>query len=274
MVTQAETRAAWNKLAADFDTRITPHNIAFAERILQRVNLRPEVRFLDVAAGTGALSIPAARLGAQVVAIDISPAMIERLMARARAERLSNVEGRVMDGQNLELEDEMFDFAGSMAGLMLFPDLPRGLREMVRVTKPTGRVLVIAFGPPERVEFVAFFFRALREVVPDLSDASLADPPLPFQLANPQVLSQRMVEAGLHDVQVETETLHVPFRSGHQLWDELMASNPIATLLVADLTDKQKGAVRQILDRLVRERAGGSDVAMLTLQLNIGLGTR
>jgi len=56
------------------------------------------MRFLDVAAGTGALSIPAARLGAQVMATDISPAMVKRLNARAREEGLPNLDARVMDG--------------------------------------------------------------------------------------------------------------------------------------------------------------------------------
>src|SRR5690606_11409635 len=115
---------------------------------------------LDVAAGSGALSLPAARLGARVLAVDISPGMVERLAARARAEGLANLETRVMDGHALELEDNTFDLAASQFGVMLFPDLPRGLSEMARVTRPGGRVLVVTFGPFEQVEFIGFFIRA------------------------------------------------------------------------------------------------------------------
>ena len=56
----------------------------WANEGLRRADLRPGMRFLDVAAGSGALSIPAARLGAQVLAADMSPVMLERLKARAR----------------------------------------------------------------------------------------------------------------------------------------------------------------------------------------------
>jgi ubiquinone/menaquinone biosynthesis C-methylase UbiE len=99
------------------------------------------MRFLDVAVGSGTLSIPAARLGAQVLATDISPVMVERLRARADKEGLPNLETCVMDGQALELEEGSFDISGSQHGVSLFPDMPRGLRELVRVTKPEGRVI-------------------------------------------------------------------------------------------------------------------------------------
>ena len=107
------------------------------------------MRFLDVAAGSGALSIPAARLGAQVLATDQSPVMLELLGARARKEGL-DIETRVMDGHALELGDNSFDRAGSQFGVMLFPDMAKGIREMVRVIKLGGRALVHAYGDPHQ----------------------------------------------------------------------------------------------------------------------------
>src|SRR6185503_14857855 len=112
---------------------------------------------LDVAAGPGGLSLPAARLGAKVVATDWSPAMIARLEARAREEGLADVSGRVMDCHALEIDDETFDLTGSQFGVMLVPDQPLALREMARVTRPGGRVLVIAYGQPAELEFLGFF---------------------------------------------------------------------------------------------------------------------
>jgi ubiquinone/menaquinone biosynthesis C-methylase UbiE len=135
---QDQTRGAWEKIAAGFDEFATPLTIHLSEEALRKVGLRSGMRFLDVAAGSGALSIPAARLGAQVLATDLAPTMIELLNERAREEGLSNLEGRVMDGQALDLEDDTFDISGSQNGVSLFPDLKRGLRELVRVTKPGG----------------------------------------------------------------------------------------------------------------------------------------
>ena len=140
---------AWDAIAEGYDRYVAPQEVELANEALRLVGLGPGERFLDVAAGTGGLSLPAARLGAEVLATDWSPAMIERFEARVREEGLSNAEGRVMDCHALDLPDDSFDVTGSQFGVMLVPDQPRALREMVRVTKPGGRVLVIAYGSPD-----------------------------------------------------------------------------------------------------------------------------
>lgn len=83
---------------------------------LRLAGLKSGDRFLDVAAGPGGLSLPAARLGAKVLATDWSPAGIERFEARVRAEGLSDAEGRVMDAHALEIDDDTFDVTGSQGG--------------------------------------------------------------------------------------------------------------------------------------------------------------
>jgi ubiquinone/menaquinone biosynthesis C-methylase UbiE len=139
---------AWDAIAEGYDRYVAPQEVDLANETLRLVGLEPGKRFLDVAAGTGGLGLPAARLGAEVLATDWSPMMIDRFAARVREEGLSTAEGRVMDCHALDLSDDSFDVAGSQFGVMLVPDQPRALREMVRVTKPGGRVLVIAYGPP------------------------------------------------------------------------------------------------------------------------------
>ena len=270
---QEATRSAWDSIAAGYDEFATSTNMALAEDALRRVGLRPDMRFLDVAAGAGALSIPAARIGAQVLSTDISPAMLERLTMRAQAEGL-NVESRVMDGHLLAIEDDTFDISGSQFGVMLFPDLPRGLRELVRVTKPGGRVLMVAFGPPTEVEFLGFFLGAMRAVIPGFSGLPMDPPPLPFQVADPEVLRQRMTEAGLRDVRIERVNHRMEFLSGRQMWDWVTTSNPIGAMLVADLSPEQSVAVQQALDGKLRERSGGSGPATLTNPVHIGIGSK
>jgi len=152
MTAPEQSRDAWDRFAAGYDEAITPFGMGIAEDALRRVDIRPGMRLIDVAAGGGALSIPAARLGAQVLAIDFSPAMVGRLDARIREGGLSNLETRVMDGHALELEDDTFDITASQFGIMLFPDRPRALAELARVTRPGGRALMVVFGPPPYVE--------------------------------------------------------------------------------------------------------------------------
>ena len=178
-----DTREAWDDIAAGYDEFVTPTHMWLGNEALSRVGLAAGMRFLDVAAGSGALSIPAAHRGARVTATDISPAMVARLEARARAEGCQ-IETRVMDGHALALEDGAFDVAGSQYGVMLFPDLARALGEMVRVTKPGGRVFLVVYGPPAQVEFLGFFMGAIQAVVPGFTGPTLDPPPLPFQVAD------------------------------------------------------------------------------------------
>jgi ubiquinone/menaquinone biosynthesis C-methylase UbiE len=266
---------AWDGIAAGYDRFVAPGEEPIAQAGLGLAGLQPGDRFLDVAAGPGGLSLPAARLGAEVLATDWSPAMIERFEARVREEGLPNAEGRVMDAHALDVEDDTFDVTGSLFGVMLVPDQPLALREMVRVTRPGGRVLLIAYGSPAEFQALQVFIAALQAVNPGFE--GLPDDPLPleFQVADPDVLCRRLTDAGLRDVTVDTtheERLEIG--SGQQLWDWMLGSNPIAGMIVGDLTPEQQAAVRRVLDEMLRRRSQGTGPAVLTAPLNIGVGTK
>jgi ubiquinone/menaquinone biosynthesis C-methylase UbiE len=277
-VTTAEEHAAppeaWGAIAEGYDRYVAPQEIDLANEALRLAALEEGERFLDVAAGTGGLSLPAARLGAQVLATDWSSAMIERFNARVRDEGLRDAAGRVMDCHDLDLPDGGFDVTGSQFGVMLVPDQPRALREMVRVTKPGGRVLVIAYGHPTELEFLQFIVAAMKAVAPEFP--GLPDDPLPleFQVADPEVLRRRLTDAGLKDVRVERTAERPSFASGREMWDWFFYGNPIAEMVVADLTDQQRGTLRQVLDGMLGERAGANGKAVLTNAVNIGVGTK
>ena len=265
---------AWDAIAEGYDRYVAPKEAALADEAFRLVGLKAGERFLDVAAGTGGLSLPAARLGAEVLATDWSRAMIEQFEARVRDEGLSNAEGRVMDCHALDFSDNSFDVTGSQFGVMLVPDQPRALREMVRVTKPGGRVLVIAYGSPAELEFLHFFISALEAVAPDFPGVPDDPPPLEFQVSDPEVLRQRLTDAGLKEVRVERRAETPAFGSGQEMWDWVLYGNPIPGMLVADLTEEQQARLRQVLDGMLRERSGGNGPAVLTNPVNIGIGTK
>lgn len=270
MTTPEQMRDAWDTFAAGYDEAVTPFSMRIAEDALRRVDIRPGMRFLDVAAGGGALSIPAARLGAQVLATDFSPAMVGRLNARAREEGLSNLESRVMDGHRLELEDDTFDISASQWGIMLFPDRPRALGELARVTKPGGHALMIVFGPPPKVEVFSFFFGAMRAAVSGFTPPQ--DSPL-FSLQDPEKLRREMATAGLKDIRVETVNHGMEIQSATYLWDMLTSAAPPIGAVVGNLTEEQRAAVQQALDGMFRQRFGGGP-AVLNMQVHIGIGTK
>src|SRR3546814_411330 len=230
MITTAtsKTREAWDGIAVNFDRYVTPTaNWALAKTALRLACLKPGMQFLDVASGSGALSLPAARLGVNVLAVDISPVMIERLNARAEEEGLSNLKGQVMDGHQLDLDDNTFDIAGSQFGVMLFPDFRQGLSELLRVTRPGGTVLLVTFGPVRKVGFLGLFVSAVREVKPAFSPFPPDIAPLPFQVSEEGTLERKMKEAGLLHVRVVPVAHSLPFRSGGEMWNWVTSSNPI-----------------------------------------------
>jgi ubiquinone/menaquinone biosynthesis C-methylase UbiE len=265
----------WNSIAESYDKFVTPTGKwALPIEALHYAGLQSGMSFLDVASGSGALSLPAARHGARVHAIDISSVMIECLQKRAADEELTDIEVSIMDGQALEFEDNTFDISGSQFGVMLFPNLKQGLREMVRVTKPGGRVLMVAYGPPPKVEFLGVFMQALKAVVPGFTGLPSNPPPLPFQASEPDVLRQRMEEVGLKEVQIHKSLEKVEFSSGTEMWNWVVHSNPIPAMLVKDLTNEQVSIIKDHLDQQIHSISGDKPPAVLSAHVNIGIGIK
>jgi len=268
MTTPEQRRKAWDRFAEGYDQAITSFSMQVAEDALERVEIEPDIRFLDVAAGGGALSIPAARRGAEVLATDFSPEMIELLRERAREEGLTNLEARVMDGQDLELDDDTFDVSGSQFGIMMFPDRQRGLEELTRATKPGGRAMMVVFGPVKAVEGFAYFFEALQGAVPTFTPPT--DSPL-FSLEDPDQLIQEMTAAGLSDVRVDTVNHGMEVESARQHWQMMTSAAPAIGTLAAKLSEEQEAAAQASLERILQERTEGTPAA-LNMQFHIGIG--
>ena len=275
MTTQetGEIRGAWDSIATGYDEHVTPSHMGLANEGLNLAGLKSGQKFLDVACGTGAMSIPAARMGAKVTSVDISPAMIERLKARAKKEGLT-IDARAMDGHNLDLENNSFDIVGSQFGVMLFPDLPKGVREMARVCKPGGKVLLHAYGSPMKIEFFGFMMQAMATAVPGFQGPPMDPLPLPFQMADPEKFRSELSKAGLKDVNIKSISETLKLQSGKQLYDWVVNSNPIGAHLVAEFNNDQKAVVVKSLEAQIRERAGGSGPASLTSPIHIGIGTK
>jgi hypothetical protein len=131
-------------------------------------------------------------------------------------------------------------------------------------------------GAPERVEFFAFFVAAIQAVVPRLHRSPDGSSTLALRAPGPPRLRDVLATAGLNDIRVETITEQLEFRSGTELWDWLVNSNPIAKEILAELelTDEQTTSVQEALDGMVRKRSAGTGPAVLTSPINIGIGTK
>jgi ubiquinone/menaquinone biosynthesis C-methylase UbiE len=145
-------RATW--MAGDFG-EIAKLNARDAEGFIQRINLKPGTKVLDVACGTGNQSIPSARAGAEVIGLDIASNLLEQARKRAADEKLKIefVEG---DAEKIPYEAGRFDVVLSMFGAMFAPRPEIVASELKRVCRPGG---LIAMGNWTPEGFVGQMFQ-------------------------------------------------------------------------------------------------------------------
>jgi ubiquinone/menaquinone biosynthesis C-methylase UbiE len=143
-----------------FDDSATSYNrvgpsifTLFGKRLVERMPLKAGMRVLDVATGTGAVLLPAARRvgkNGHITGIDLSGDILKEAERNAHADGLTNVEFRKMDAEHLDFADQTFDVVTCAFALFLFPDMEAALREMYRVCKPGGCLAMTNFNktPP------------------------------------------------------------------------------------------------------------------------------
>jgi SAM-dependent methyltransferase len=119
--------------------RITETLTDIHERVIEQLAPQPGINWLDLACGTGAVAELAAARGADVTGVDLSPPLIETAAQRA-AELGLEIDYRVGDAENLDLEDASFDAVSSTLGIMFAPDHEAAAGELARVTRPGGRI--------------------------------------------------------------------------------------------------------------------------------------
>jgi demethylmenaquinone methyltransferase / 2-methoxy-6-polyprenyl-1,4-benzoquinol methylase len=162
-----EVAAMFDDVAARYD--ITNDVLSLGQdrlwrrAVVQAVDAQPGERVLDLAAGTGTSSEPFARAGADVVPTDFSLGMLR--VGKARRPDLALTAG---DATRLPFADSSFDVVTISFGLRNVVDTQAALREMLRVTRPGGRLLVCEFSrpvwPPFRVVYLEYLMRALPAV--------------------------------------------------------------------------------------------------------------
>jgi ubiquinone/menaquinone biosynthesis C-methylase UbiE len=133
-----------------------------AELLMEALDVHATERVLDVATGSGNAALAAARRGTEVVGIDYVPALLDRARLRTRAEGLEAtfVEG---DAEALPFENSSFDVVSSVFGVMFAPNQERTAAELVRVTRPGGRIGLVSHTPDG---FVGQVFRVNGRHVP------------------------------------------------------------------------------------------------------------
>jgi len=195
-------RAMFDRIAGVYDVMNTVMTAGlhhqWRTRAVDLARVGPGTRALDVATGTGDLAIELAARGGDVVGSDFSEGMLAR--ARTKAPGLTWEQA---DAMALPYPDAAFDAATVGFGARNFGDLAQGLREMVRVVKPGGRVVILEITTPQKPPLSTFFSLWFDRVVPLMGRFDEAYTYLPNSVKRfpaPEALAGELAAAGCRDV--------------------------------------------------------------------------
>lgn len=141
---KARHRTMW--ASGDYPSMVETFLLPLGPRLVEACGIEPGTKVLDIAAGTGNASIPAAKHGADVTASDLTPELLEAGRASAEADDVQ-LEWVEADAENLPFEDGSFDVVMSSIGVMFAPNHGRAADEMVRVARPGATVGLLSWTP-------------------------------------------------------------------------------------------------------------------------------
>ena len=192
---KTKLRATW--MSGDFGEIAKSYSAGAAE-FVRGLNLQPGMRVLDVACGTGNLSLPAARLGAVVTGVDIAPNLLEQARATAEREGL-NIQFDEGDAEALPYQDASFDAVITMFGAMFAPRPELTATQLKRVCRPSGFIAMANWTPSG---FIGQMLKIVASHVPPVANVAS-----PIQWGDEQVVRERFGD-GLSSLEMTRQIIH------------------------------------------------------------------
>ena len=244
---QAEThkqqvQRIFASIAPAYDCPATRFFPFCADRLVSYVKPKPGSKVLDVATGTGAVAVPFAQAigaGGRVTAVDFSAEMLDRAEANIRKMALDNVDLHEMDAERLDFRSNYFHSVVCSYGLFFLSDMPRALREWVRVLRPGGRLAFTSF---EETAFRPM----LDDFVERLQSCGVKLPDGPFgsrRIASLDHCRELLHDAGLIDIAAERVQIGYHLNDENDWWE--VVSSTAMRALFDQLADDRKEACRK-----------------------------
>jgi SAM-dependent methyltransferase len=201
------------------------------ERLVEVLHLEPGERLLDLATGTGAVAILAARAGAEATGLDLAEPMLAK--ARAAADDAGvDVEFELGDVEHLPYDDASFDVIASAFGLVFAPDHANVADELRRVTRPGGRIGFTGWRPNQRL---GELYRRFTEDPLEGREA--------YEWGREDHVEDMLAEG--FELDFEDGTLWLEAASGEEIWDLFSTSAPPVVALVRRLDPARREEFRR-----------------------------
>jgi SAM-dependent methyltransferase len=259
-------RAMW--ASGDYPSMVETFLLPLGPRLVEACGIGPGMKVLDVAAGTGNASIPAAKTGAEVTASDLTPELLEAGRAHAEAEgaELDWVEA---DAENLPFEDESFDVVMSSIGAMFAPRHQAVADELVRVCRPGGTIGLLSWTPEG---MIGALFKTMGPFAPPPPPGA-SPPPLWGSEEHLSELFGSRVDFGT----LERDVLEITAFERPNDWGEHFKDKYGPTIAARKNASKdgREGELDEALERFCEEwNLGSDDGARFEQEYLLAVGTR
>jgi len=243
-------RYGWDLAAAVYEPLWQAQLAPAQAGLLACAGLSPGERVLDVACGTGVITLDAAARvspGGDVVGVDLSGRMVQAAQQRAAQARCSNVRFERMDAECLELPDHSFDVAMCALGLMYVPNPDRALLEMRRILRERGRIILAVWGERSRCGWAELFPIIDAEVTSEVC-------PLFFRLGRGDTLADTCCNAGFNVTARSRITATLNYSNDNQACDAAFIGGPVALAWSRLDDDARRRARARYLDAIQKWR--------------------
>jgi ubiquinone/menaquinone biosynthesis C-methylase UbiE len=217
-------RYGWDKAADDYERFWAAQLRPAQDLLLALAAIQSGERVLDVACGTGLVSLRAASAagpGGHVLGVDISEGMVERAREEAARQGCSSATFQRMDAETLDVPDAQFELAICALGLMYVPDPVAALREMHRAVAPGGRAVAAVWGARTQCGWAEIFPIVERRVQSDVC-------PMFFRLGTGDALTRAFLDAGFSNTRVERMSTILEYDNEAQAVGAAFAGGPVA----------------------------------------------
>src|SRR5215217_5897264 len=245
---KTKLRATW--IAGDFG-EIAKSYVSGAEEFIKKLNLKPGMKVLDVACGTGNLALPAARTGAIVTGVDIAPNLLDQARENARREGLT-IQFDEGDAEALPYDDDSFDAVVTMFGAMFAPRPELAAAELKRVCRPGGFIAMANWTP---TGFIGQMFKTISSHVPPP-----AGMPSPVLWGKEETVRERLGE-GISKLEARPQkiTFEFPF-SPVEVVETFRTYYGPTNKAFGTLDEEKQAALRKDLEQLWTENNRATDV--------------
>jgi SAM-dependent methyltransferase len=210
----------WGKHAENFATYLEQVGLPLYGAVLDAARVTQGTRLLDAGCGSGLLALLASLRGARVTALDASAALLTTVRAR-----IPQADVREGDLEALPFADASFDAVAAVNSVFYAADMGAAMSELARVVQPGGRVVVTAWGPPERCEFLTAVLPALGPLMPPPPPGAEPGHPV-LTLAEPGALATVLERAGLRVVEEGETACPFVFPNAEVSWRASASAGP------------------------------------------------